>query len=131
MTARQWVTRILAPGLLLWIILWACNTPSFPLPPPTPEALSFEQVGTGMVVLHIDPNDRIPPSAVVTVKNIDTQQFVGGPADADGSFDSPPFAGSDGDQIQLSFASDDGQGGSLCVILGNYGAEPMETRCEE
>ena len=69
MKARQVITRILLPGLALWAILWACNTPSIPMPPPGPEFVTFIQSDLeDHYILEIDPNPLIQPGAEVTIK---------------------------------------------------------------
>ena len=57
----------------------------------------FEQNPDGLWTLTIDQNVYIPGGAEVTVKNLDTGLFVGGPATSDGSFMSQPFFGNIGD----------------------------------
>ena len=132
LTVRQALTRILMPGVLLLLVLWACNAPSFPLPPPGPESFTFEQTGQAQVVLDIEANDRIPPGARVTVENLELHIWVGGYAGGDGAFRSIPFDALDGDVVQVSFtdADNDERGGSTCLIVGNYGDTPVEDpRC--
>lgn len=131
LSPRQALTRIILPGLFLWAVLWACNTPSIPMPPPGPDSFSFEQTTAGLVVLHISANDRIPPGATVTVKNLKNGLFVGGPAGFDGSFDSQPFLGDIGDVAQISFVEEaTGDGGVTCLVIGNFDGVPVEDpRC--
>ena len=130
MRPRQVVTRILLPGLVLWAILWACNTPSIPMPPPGPESFTFDQHSEGLYTLSVDPNTLIPSSSQITVKNLANGTFVGGPVNPDGSFSSPPFYGDLGDIIQFSFVTPGDEGGMTCLILGNLGDVPVEDpRC--
>lgn len=132
LTLAKALRRIVLPGVILLLVLWACNAPSFPLPPPGPESFSFEQVSQGQVVLHVDPNDRIPAAARVTVENLALHVWVGGIAGADGSFDSQSFSASPGDIVQVSFADpgDESRGGSTCLVVGNYGSPPVvDPRC--
>lgn len=125
MKARQVILRILLPGVALWAILWACNTPSIPMPPPGSEIVSFVQEDDGHYRFEIEPNDYIQPGAEVTVKNLRLNIWVGGLADSEGYFLSEPFAGSPGDMIQLSF-SKNGEGGATCFIL-EVGPDPLPT----
>lgn len=125
MKARQFVVRILLPGLALWAILWACNTPSIPMPPPGPEIVSFVQEDDTHWTFVIDPNQYIPPGAEVTVHNRTLSIWVGGLAGPQGEFTSSPFAGSPGDIIQLTFVTDGGEGGTTCFIL-QAGQNPPE-----
>jgi hypothetical protein len=129
MKARQVITRILLPGLALWAILWACNTPSIPMPPPGSEIVSFIQSDLeDHYIFVIDPNPLIQPGAEVTIKNRDENLWVGGIAEPDGSFESQPFFGHIGDMIQLTFTKN-GQGGMTCFIL-ELGPNPTEDpRC--
>jgi len=132
LTVRRALTRILLPGVGLLLILWACNAPSFPLPPPGPESFAFEQTGQAQVSLHIEANDRIMPGARVTVENLGLHIWVGGIASGDGSFTSVAFDAVPGDIVQVSFEDpvDDGRGGSTCLVVGNFGAPPVEDpRC--
>jgi hypothetical protein len=128
MKARQVITRVLLPGLALWAILWACNTPSIPMPPPGGEIVSFIQEDPDHFRFQVDANQYIQPGAEVTVKNLDRSVWVGGIAETDGSFLSEPFAGAPGEIIQLSFIKD-GDGGATCFIL-SVGQDPVEDpRC--
>jgi len=128
MKARQVILRILLPGLFLWAVLWACNTPSIPMPPPGSEIVSFVQEDPEHYSFLIDPNVYIPPGAEVTIKNRTLNIWVGGLAGVDGSFQSEPFAGTLGDMVQLSFSLGD-EGGSTCFIL-SVGTNPVEDpRC--
>jgi len=128
MKARQFITKILLPGLALTAILWACNTPSIPMPPPGGELVSFIQEDTDHYRFAIEPNNFIQPRAEITVKNLDRVIWVGGEAQADGSFLSEPFQGAPGDMIQLTFTKN-GEGGTTCYILA-VGADPVEEpRC--
>ena len=131
MRPKQVITKILLPGLVLTLILWACNTPSIPMPPPSPESFTFIQATEpDHFILEIDPNDRIPAGASITVHNLDTGLFVGGPAASDGSFRSLPFAGELGDIIQVSFITTSEEGGVTCLVLGNIDGDPEEDpRC--
>jgi hypothetical protein len=124
MKARQFIVRILLPGLALWAILWACNTPSIPMPPPGPEIVSFIQEDDTHWRFEIEANQYIQPGAEVTVKNLDKNIWVGGLAGADGSFLSEPFAGDLGDVVQLTFVKN-GEGGTTCFVL-QAGQNPPE-----
>lgn len=131
MTGRQLLTRILLPGLGLLMILWACNAPSFPLPPPGPEAMHFEQTGAGLVTMRGDPNDRIPPAALITVMNETLRVGVLCYAEQDGSFDCGPFFGDVGDLVKLSFTDpdDETRGGSMCYVLDFTDPVVEDPRC--
>ncbi len=128
MKARQIITRILLPGLALWAVLWACNTPSIPMPPPGPEIVSFVQQDENHFVFEIEPNQLIPAGAEVTVRNLDLNIWVGGLANGDGSFRSEPFEGAPGDMILLSFEKN-GDGGVTCFELRVGSNPPEDPRC--
>jgi len=129
MKARQVITRILVPGLALWAILWACNTPSIPMPPPGSEIVSFiEAEPDDHYIFIIEQNILIQPGAEVTVKNLTENLWVGGLADELGSFTSQPFFGHIGDMIQVTFNLD-GEGGTTCFVL-SLDPHPVEApRC--
>lgn len=129
MKARKFITRILLPGLALWAILWACNTPSIPMPPPGSEIVSFVQATEeDHYIFTIELNIYIQPGAEVTIKNLDKSVWVGGLAESDGSFVSQPLFGHIGDMIQLTFSLN-GEGGTTCFIL-SLDPHPVEDpRC--
>ncbi len=128
MKARLFITRILLPGLALWAVLWACNTPSIPMPPPGGEIVSFIQEDEDHWTFEIEPNDYIQPGAEVTIKNRTLNIWVGGLAGTDGSFQSEPFQGSPGDIIQLTFVKND-EGGTTCFVLQAGSDPPEDPRC--
>ena len=130
MRPKQFIGRILIPGLVLWAILWACNTPSIPMPPPGPEAFLFEEHPDGLWTLTIDENIYIPGGAEVTVKNLENGLFVGGPATVDGSFVSQPFFGNVGDIIQIWFVTAYDKGGVTCYVLDTNYPPTARPRCE-
>ncbi|MFH2009635.1 MAG: hypothetical protein ABI333_23785 [bacterium] len=129
MRPRQFIGRILVPGLVLWAILWACNTPSIPMPPPGPDSFLFEQNQDGLWTLTIKPNVYIPANAEVTVKNLENGLFVGGPAESNGSFLSQPFFGNIGDVIQIWFITPQEEGGVTCLILDTNDPPTEDPRC--
>jgi hypothetical protein len=131
MTPRQLVGRVLLPGVVLLLVLWACNAPSFPLPPPGPENFAFEQQQQGVTVLRLAPNDRVGAGFRVEVFNLDRRQGVFGYAEVDGSFESLPFYATEGEIIQFSFHDPDeeGRGGSTCLVV-SFDATPVtDPRC--
>jgi hypothetical protein len=131
MSAKQLVTRILLPGIALLLLLWACNAPSFPLPPPGPESMHFEQTSAGLVTMRGDPNDRIPPDSEITVLNKTLRVFAGCYADVDGSFECGPFYGDAGHLVSFTFTDPDNEkrGGSMCYVLGFTDPVVEDPRC--
>lgn len=132
-TTKQLVTRILLPGLGLLVILWACNAPSFPLPPPGPESMAFEQQGTGLISLSADPNPYIPPSAEIVVMNMDLRVGVICYAATDGSFDCGPLYGDAGHLVKMTFTDpvNEKRGGSMCYVVSFGGPPAEDSRCGE
>lgn len=133
MTLKQLLTRILLPGLGLLVILWACNAPSFPLPPPGPESMHFEQQSAGLVTFSADPNPSIPSGAEVIVWNLDLRVGAGCYAEADGSFECGPFYGEEGDLVRMTFSDvqDEKGGGSMCYLISFVDPVPEAPRCGE
>lgn len=131
MSLKQLLTRILLPGLGLLLILWACNAPSFPLPPPGPEAMHFEQTAQGLVILRADPNSNIPAEAQIMVWNLDLRVGAGCYAAPDGSFECGPFYGDVGDIVRMTFTDpeDEKRGGSMCYVLDFADPVVEEPRC--
>jgi hypothetical protein len=94
---RLWLAT-LACGVVL-----ACNTPSVPLPPPFLGALTFQPgPETGKVVLHGNANAQ-HADARFNVFNTSNGEGVIVTAAHDGSFTTEPFAGADGDLIDLYY----------------------------
>ena len=122
--------RILAAGLALGGIA-ACNTPSVPLPPPDLPALSFQPptVPTpGFVVLDGKPSQR-HIDARFSVLNRSNGEGVIVTAGHDGAFTTAPFAGVDGDTIQMYYDTFEGEHSTeLCVEL-RTGVMLISTSC--
>jgi len=103
-------------------LLWACNAPFIPVPPPG-ATFSSELVDDGMGgqktvwITHGLPASSAA-FAVYTVFN-DTQQFgIVAVAGADGTFTGRPMDGNMGDRIRLSYETPAGaQSDSLCLLL--------------
>ena len=131
MTFKQLLTSIIGPGFVLLLILWACNAPSFPLPPPGPESMHFDQTAQGLATLRADPNDHIPPDAQVIVWNLDLLVGSACYAQADGSFECGPFYGDMGDLVRMTFTDpeDEKRGGSMCYVLAFVDPVEEDSRC--
>jgi hypothetical protein len=81
----------------------ACYTPSVPLPPPLVENMNFTATSTsGTVVLHSPAQLQIG-AARFSVFNVSQGVGVIFLSNNDGSFDSPPLAGADGDYIDIFY----------------------------
>jgi hypothetical protein len=82
----------------------ACYTPSVPLPPPLVENMTFQAGPTaGTVVLKSPAQAQI---GAVRFSVFNESQGVGVIVVSanDGSFTTPPFAGADGDYVEISYA---------------------------
>jgi hypothetical protein len=111
----------LAAAVLAWLAT-ACLTPSVPLPPPLLGQMTFAAGATaGQVTLQSPPQANTIGAARFTVYNASKQMGVIFESASDGSFTSPPFPGSDGDYIQLSYDKTTGSG-SRCTTLHLTGA---------
>lgn len=87
---------------LVGLAAGGCNTPSVPLPPPDLPALSFQSPAMGTVELVGKPSAR-HVDALFYVFNRSRGNGVIQQTGADGSFTTEPFAGSNGDQVQLHY----------------------------
>ncbi|HZS37535.1 MAG TPA: hypothetical protein VFF06_11950 [Polyangia bacterium] len=95
----------------------ACNTPSVPLPPPDLPSLGFISAGVNLVSAQGKPSTE-HSGVRFYVYNISRGDGVITTAAADGSFTTSPFAGSDGDTVQLYYdttSADRSQ--DVCVAL--------------
>ena len=118
--ARAWSRlRIwLATAAIALGLATACNTPSVPLPPPLLDAISFADGGApGMVVMQGAPSPRHANVRFYIFNRSRNDGVITGAA-ADGSFTTSPFAGSEGDLVQLYFDSPDGERSQdICTTL--------------
>lgn len=128
MKARQVILRILLPGIALWAVLWACNTPSIPNPPPGSEVITFLQEEENYWRFFMDSNEYIDPGTPITIENKTRQTWVGGLVTPDGTFLSMPFYGELDDIIQMTFGDSD-NGGSMCYILASGNSPAEDPRC--
>jgi hypothetical protein len=103
-------------GLLA--LLGGCNTPSIPLPPPVLTALGFQQAPmAGLVVVQGQP-EVSHADARFFVFNHSRGDGVITTARADGSFTTSPFAGSEGDTVELFYQRPDfTQSEAACITL--------------
>ena len=103
-------------------VVWACNAPFIPVPPPGQsftKALVADGMGGQKTVwtAHGEPYDQAP---FARVHVFDANRGVGviGLAAADGSYASPPFEGTDGDRIEISYETPaGGLGDRFCFQL--------------
>jgi hypothetical protein len=130
---RRWpgacsaLVRMLRP-LALATLLCGCTTPSVPLPPPELMSLTFTGTTPGIVQIIGKPADR-HADARFYVYDYDSGEGVITKAAGDGSFTSMPFAGNDGDQVQIYFDNRDGdRSQELCTTL-QRDVGLLSTRC--
>lgn len=118
--------RVATLVLLLAAVLGGCNTPSIPIPPPSPEAMEFEidvAVGEGTFSYPADSNYA---DAIVYVFNRDAGTGVIDTARADGSVGpTAPFPTEDGDEIAVTFEAEL-QVVSTCIVLDEDGVSGTE-----
>ena len=114
--ARSWLRLGVATTLLAG--LFACVTPSVPLPPPLISSLSFAQAPTaGQVVMQGAPTSR-HANVRFYVYNRSKGDGAIAQAGADGSFTTVPFLGASGDNVQLYYDTPDGdRSENICVTL--------------
>ncbi len=89
-----------------------------------PILMYFVQDASGAVFLVIEPNDVIPPYAEFTFKMGESNVWVGGLGNADGSYTLGPFRGEVGDVVRVSATSDGAVQLEACVLIGNFGHPP-------
>lgn len=94
----------------------ACYTPSVPLPPPLVQNMAFTTGQTaGSVVLTSPPEPQIG-AARFSIFNVSQGTGVIFLSNADGSFTSPAFPGTEGDYIQIAYDKDNDTA-ELCTTL--------------
>jgi hypothetical protein len=121
-----WVRIFVAAAALLAI--FACNTPSVPLPPPILGALGFQSGGTGLAVMTGAPETR-HANARFYVYNHSRGDGVITTAAADGSFTTSPFAATEGDTAELYYDAPNGEhSGSACVQI-RFGVPLLSIGC--
>jgi hypothetical protein len=114
--SRSWLRLGLATTLLAG--LFACVTPSVPLPPPLISSLSFAAApAPGQVVVQGAPTAR-HANVRFYVYNRSKGDGAIAQAAADGSFKTVPFLGAAGDNVQLYYDTPAGERSEdTCVTL--------------
>jgi len=105
----------------------ACYTPSVPLPPPLVNAMTFDNGPTAGTVILRSPAQ--PQIGAVRFSVFNESQGVGVIVVSanDGSFTTPPFAGVDGDYIEISY-SNGNDSAAQCTAL-HVGAVLLGATC--
>lgn len=121
--------RRLAIGLALVMGAGACITPSIPIPPPEPAAMTFTvNVADGLATFAYRATDRYA-SAIVYVFNEDLGDGIITTARPDGSVGpTRPFPAMAGNRVIVTFEIDD-QSVSECVRIRD-GTPTANDRCD-
>ena len=112
----------LATLLGLFTVLWACNAPFIPVPPPGASFTSaLVDDGAGgqktVWIAHGLPSSNAA-NAYFTIFNEQTQDGVITVADPDGSYTSPSFDGKLNDHVKVAYKTPSGdQSDSICLLL--------------
>jgi hypothetical protein len=122
--------RILLGAAALAVIV-GCNTPSVPIPPPALESLGFQSAGgpPGMIVLQGQPNPR-HANARFFAFNRSRGDGVITTAGGDGAFTTSPFAGSEGDNMQLYYDTPAGDHSEEVCVQLQIGIPLISTLCQ-
>jgi hypothetical protein len=116
--------RLLKLATLLgaFTVLWACNAPFIPVPPPGAffkSQLVDDGAGSQKTVwiTHGLPSANAA-NASFTIVNLTTQDGVITMADPDGSYTAPALDGVEGAHIRIAYTTPSGdQSDSICLLL--------------
>ncbi len=103
-------------------LVWACNAPFIPVPPPG-ASFTSALVDDGMGGQKTEWTTHGLPSsnaanARFSIFNDNTRTGVILDANPDGTYDSPPFDGAANDHVRISYRTPDGdQSDSICLLL--------------
>ena len=136
---KPWRRRLAKLGALLAgvTLLWACNAPSIPVPPPgvTEVAFAAQQIiddDGGSRMVWIATQSR-PLAAAASARfylfDITRGSGIIQMANVDGTFVSGPLEGDAGDRISISYETPEGDlSSSVCMLLVEGATAP---RCPE
>jgi hypothetical protein len=120
---------MLRRALIGLLFIGGCVTPSIPIPPPEPEAMTFEvdlEAGAATFVYDPEPNFA---NAVVYIFNRDLGRGLITTARADGSVGpTAPFEATVGHNISVTFETDEAIVGSCVQLRPGGGVLPYCTR---
>jgi hypothetical protein len=110
-------TALIGIPVALLVFVWSCKTPSFPLPPPSPEGMVIEPYSQdGLVQFSGEPN-TVPAEVEVHIFNLDRGFGYYFYADSDGSFQSPPMEALEGERLQFYYTNDNDTSRPLCFVV--------------
>ena len=121
----------LAAGLAMLALIWACNAPFIPVPPPAQAGFASALVSDGMggqkTVWTAAGNAGSPAAlAHVFVINEATGNGVVTRADPAGAYKSPAFDGTRGDHVDIYFEDNEGtRSATACLILQDGAQAPQ------
>jgi hypothetical protein len=123
----------LAVALGVVSLIWACNAPFIPVPPPGQVSFMSSLVSDGqggMKTVWIGTGPMNNKAILARFFLFDVQRNAGviAAGKTDGSYVSPPFDGTMGDHVEISFETSDGDlSGTACVVLQPGGLAPACT----
>jgi hypothetical protein len=130
--AARWPTACSKAACMRWVYLLiglaGCQTPSVPLPPPDLQALTFTATTPGFVQVIGQPQMR-HADARFYVFDYGSGEGVITQAAHDGSFASMPFAGADGDTVQIYFDTSTGDRSQEACTTLQRDVGLISTRC--
>lgn len=117
-TARRLrrVLTVAIPALLL-LMVWACKSPSFPLPPPDREMITLEVTSEPGQVTVVGNPGAVPPDVRVVLINLDQGFGYFFLALPDGSFRSPLVQAEEGERIQFYYEEDGDSSYPICFLV--------------
>jgi hypothetical protein len=127
---KRWPAACSTLACMRWVclLLAGCTTPSVPLPPPDLSALSFTGTTPGIVQIVGQPESR-HADARFYVFDYGSGEGVITQAKHDGSFTSMPFAGADGDTVQIYFDTPAGERSDEACTMLQRNVGLISTRC--
>jgi hypothetical protein len=112
-------------------LVWACNAPFIPIPPPgqtatfTSALVADEDGGQRTVWVAHGPANQYATDARFYVFDTAIGKGVIAVAAMDGSYSSPPFDGAMGDQVQISYMTPQGALSTRACFLLTTDVDPQ------
>src|SRR5579872_2792611 len=127
---NRWLSRVLrlGAGLAVLGVVWSCNAPFIPVPPPSQASfmsalVSDGQGGQKTVWTAAGTVGATANGHRVFVFNEANGSGVITRADAAGAYQSPPFDGAMGDHIDISYEDSSGELSATACLLLQEGAQ--------